>query len=327
MINRVTQQGLQQQTLRNLQSNLSRISQLQQQLSSGKAITKASDDPAGMVDAMRIRGDQRANAQYTRNAADGVGWLSTVDSALQGSTALLTRARNLTVQGANAGALGPAAREALATEIEAISEALREQANSQYLGRSVFAGTSGANEAFGPRPDYEFTGQRTDGTPYPAVHRRVSDNTLVQVDSNGKAVFGTEPWRTVSNPPDPDRPATPTEVDATASAGTSVFALLKQVATDLRDGKEVSGYLTHIDIRMSAMLKEISASGTRYNQVLQAQDLLASDKVTLKGQLSDVEDVDLAETIVAIKTQEVAYQSALSATSRALQPSLLDFLR
>lgn len=67
MIGRVTQQGLKQASLANLQSNLSRMSQLQGQLSSGKRIVKASDDPAGMVDAMRIRGDQRANAQYARN--------------------------------------------------------------------------------------------------------------------------------------------------------------------------------------------------------------------------------------------------------------------
>ncbi|WP_448074026.1 flagellin [Georgenia yuyongxinii] len=45
-------------------------------------MTKASDDPAGMVDAMRIRSDQRANAQHARNAGDGVGWLTTVDTAL-----------------------------------------------------------------------------------------------------------------------------------------------------------------------------------------------------------------------------------------------------
>ncbi|KAE8764075.1 flagellar hook-associated protein FlgL [Georgenia thermotolerans] len=311
MIGRVTQQGLKQATLANLQSNLSRMSQLQEQLSSGKRIMKASDDPAGMVDAMRIRGDQRANAQYVRNAGDGVGWLSTVDKALQGSTALLTRARNLTIQGSNAGALGAAAREALATEIEATAEAIREQANSTYLGRTVFAGTSSAGEAFN-------AGGTFVGDPVSPVARRISDNTTVRVDSNGKTVFGENAWPAGKAPGE----LTPVEAE-----GVSVFALLNQLAADLRAGNSVNGYLDHIDIRMDAMLKEVAAVGTRYNQVLQAQETLADDKVRLKGHLTDVEDVDLAETIVELKAQEIAYQSALSATSRALQPSLLDFLR
>ncbi|GAA1648183.1 flagellar hook-associated protein FlgL [Georgenia ruanii] len=322
MIGRVTQQGLKQASLASLQSNLSRMSQLQEQLSSGKRILKASDDPAGMVDAMRIRSDQRANAQYGRNAADGVGWLSTVDSALQGSTALLTRARNLTVQGANTGALGQAARDALATEIRATAEALREQANAQYLGRSVFAGTSDAGEAFGPGSEYLFRGATPDtGAAYPTVERRISDNTTVRVDSNGKTVFGEGAW------PEYVGGGEMTPADA-AKANVSVFALLERAAQAISDGAtDVADYLGAIDTRINAMLGEVAAVGTRYNQVLAAQETIEGNKVTLKAQLTDVEDVDLAETIVELKAQEVAYQSALSATSRALQPSLLDFLR
>ncbi|WP_127126499.1 flagellar hook-associated protein FlgL [Georgenia sp. SYP-B2076] len=311
MIGRVTQQGLQQASLKNLQSNLSRMSQLQSQLSSGKGITKASDDPAGMVDAMRIRSDQRATAQHARNASDGVGWLSTVDTALQNSTALLRQARDLTVQGANSGALSQSARDALAAEIRATGEAIREQANSKYLGRSVFAGTSNATVAFdgpgaSPGTGYGFNGNS--GT----VNRRISDATTVRVDSNGAAVFGTEQW-----------PAS-----GSAAPDVSVFALLEKIATDLEAGtSNVSTHLNDIDIRMNKMLGEIATSGTRYKQVLEAQDTIEGRALTLKTQLTAVEDVDLAETIVELQMQEVAYQSALSATSRALQPSLLDFLR
>ncbi|MEO2105974.1 MAG: flagellar hook-associated protein 3, partial [Actinomycetota bacterium] len=41
----------------------------------------------------------------------------------------------------------------------------------------------------------------------------------------------------------------------------------------------------------------------------------------------EAEDVDLPETIMELQLQEVAYQAALNATSRVIQPSLLDFLR
>ncbi|MPV38447.1 flagellar hook-associated protein FlgL [Georgenia subflava] len=310
MIGRITQQGMQQATLRHLQSNLSRMSELQQQASSGKAITKPSDDPAGTVDAMRIRGDQRATAQHARNAADAVGWLSTVDTALLSSTSLLRQARDLTVQGASSGSLSQTARDALAAELDATAEALRAQANATYLGRSVFAGTSNAGEAFtmtetvidAGTPDertvpvYTFTGAGTGG-----VERRIADNTTVRVDSDGATVFG--------------------------NGDESVFALLGNIAADLRNGVDVGGRLSEIDTRMDAMLGEVAAMGTRYKQVLEAQEAISAREVTLQSQLTSVEDVDLAETIVQLKMQEVAYQAALSATQRTLQPSLLDFLR
>lgn len=41
----------------------------------------------------------------------------------------------------------------------------------------------------------------------------------------------------------------------------------------------------------------------------------------------DVEDIDLAETIVELKTQEVVYQGALATTARVVQTTLREFLR
>ena len=61
--------------------------------------------------------------------------------------------------------------------------------------------------------------------------------------------------------------------------------------------------------------------------MLQAQDTIAARQITLTNQVSSVEDADLAQTIVDLQIQEVSYQAALGATSRVLQPSLLDFLR
>jgi flagellar hook-associated protein 3 FlgL len=47
----------------------------------------------------------------------------------------------------------------------------------------------------------------------------------------------------------------------------------------------------------------------------------------LTTSLSDVEEVDLAKATIDVSLQQVAYQAALAATAKTLQPSLLDFLR
>ena len=50
-------------------------------------------------------------------------------------------------------------------------------------------------------------------------------------------------------------------------------------------------------------------------------------RVTVTNSLSEVESIDLPKTIMELQMQEVAYKSALGATARVVQPSLLDFLR
>ena len=54
----------------------------------------------------------------------------------------------------------------------------------------------------------------------------------------------------------------------------------------------------------------------------------AEDRMlNLRSSLAEVEDTDLPRTIMELQMQEIAYQAALGATSRAMQPSLLEFLR
>jgi len=149
MIPRVTHLTVQRQTLSNLQGNLTAMADLQAQLSSGKKITVPSDDPAGASDVLRLRGEQRALTQYSRNATDGDSWLTTVDSALQASLTAMRRARDLTIQGGNGG-LGQSSRDALAADIEGVRATIMDQANASYSGRTVFAGTSDAGFAFDP---------------------------------------------------------------------------------------------------------------------------------------------------------------------------------
>ncbi|WP_024286307.1 flagellar hook-associated protein FlgL [Cellulomonas sp. KRMCY2] len=302
MINRVTHQTIQRSTLGNLQLNLNKMSDLQGRMSGGKIITKPSDDPGGTAQAMALRASQRATEQYARNADDGIAWLSTIDSAVAASVSSLHAARDLTVQGANSGAMGQTSRDAIATAIDGIRDALLSTANTSHLGRSVFAGTSNAGKAFTVtvNPDDTRTYAWT-GTPGASVERRLTSDTTVRADADGSAVFGD-------------------------GAG-SVFALLDSIAADLRSGVQVGPRLTEIDTRMTAMLAEIADVGARYGQMELAQSSTQKTLLDLKGQLSAIEDVDLAEIIVEIQTQEVAYQAALGATARVLQPSLLDFLR
>ncbi|MFT0847518.1 flagellar hook-associated protein FlgL [Actinomycetaceae bacterium L2_0104] len=303
MIGRVTQSSIQSGSLHHLQKRMSSQANLHEQLSSGNRVNRPSDDPAGSVDIMRIRSQQRADTQYERNVNNAISWLTTIDDTLTTVSSRLTKARTLVLQGANSGAMSENQRGAIANEIEAIGQALVGLANTSYNGRFVFAGTSAADSAFTVQED-PATGEKTyahTGYPDATVERRVADATSLRIDSDGAHVFGEG-------------------VD-------SVFALMDRIAQDLRDGKDISGYVDQIDAVSSRVLQEAGRVGSRVNQATEAKEAILNRSVTLASQLQAVEEIDTPAALIELSTLETAYQIALASTARVLQPSLLDHLR
>ncbi|NEM91162.1 flagellin [Galbitalea soli] len=294
MLSRLTSQMMMGSSQRNLQLGLLDLNRIQQQGTSQKTISKPSDDPAAMAASLAVRAQQRANDQYTANVNDGSAWLATLDNSLGSVSGLLRRVQSLTVQGSNSGAMDQSARDAIATEIDSIKQELMGEANTTYLGRTVYAGNSDAGVAF--NPDYSFTGSSAQG-----VQRRISATTTVTVDADGSAVFGT--------------------------GSTSAFALLDTISSNLRSGTDVSSQLDAIASRLDAVTNQRSIVGAKYNQLTTAKANLVSESDSLESTRSSVEDVDLSKVVIDLKTQETNYQSALAVTARALQPSLMSFLQ
>jgi flagellar hook-associated protein 3 FlgL len=304
MIGRVTHQTIQRNTLANLQVNLTKMGALQAQMSLGVKIGKASDNPADAASLLSMRATQRALTMQGRNIADAEGWLSTADSAIQGAISVLQRVRDLTVQGNN-GSLGQTAKNAIVVELTGAPEdgsvgglwaSMLGIANTSYVGRSVFAGTSNT-AAFNPDGTYANTATGT-------VQREVADGVAVRVDVNGAAVF------------------------TNGGVGDSVFTTIANIANALATGGTPDpADLDAIDRHLANMATQVAAVGARHNQVLSAKADLALANVNIRERISIVEDVDLAEILVELQLQEVAYQGALGAAAKTLQPTLLDYIR
>ena len=57
------------------------------------------------------------------------------------------------------------------------------------------------------------------------------------------------------------------------------------------------------------------------------EEQVNSDRsLTLSSRLAETENIDLPNTIMRLQMQQVGYEAALSATSKALMPTLLDYL-
>lgn len=292
---RVTHRSLFTTNLSNLQQNLGRIQQTQGRLSSGKALAAPSDDPGGAGAALRQRSELARSTQLARNANDGLGWLETADSSLNDIGNVLQRVRELLVQANSTGTLNQTGAEAIASEIEALRDQLLSLSNTQYLGRPIFGGATDGGQAYDPTTG-AFVG---DTQP---VARAVRPGATVQVNVTGPEVFGP--------------------------AGADVLQHLTDVASHLRtDWTQLPGDLAAVDTHLERVWGARSTVGARYAQLETMRDRTDQDILLLRERLSEIEDIDLPATIVELQLQETAYQAALSATARSVQPSLLDFLR
>jgi flagellar hook-associated protein 3 FlgL len=236
-----------------------------------------------------------ASTQYSRNASDGLGWLSQADTTLASVTTGVQRAYTLAVQGANNGAMGPAALDSLAQEVDGIRSNLLAQANTTYLDRPIFGGVTSGSTAYDTNGTFV-------GTPG-AVNRRIADGVTVRVDVDGTTVFGDGP--------------------------TSVFQELSDLSTALRAGDNtgIATGIAQLRSRIDAITAARTKAGVVNQQVSAAGDAAATAQLHMTDNLSTLEDTDLAKATISLQMQQVAYQASLAATSKTIQPSLLDFLR
>lgn len=130
-------------TYNQLSTNSTNSSKSLQKLSSGLQINKAGDDAAGLAISEKMRGQIRGLDQAAKNAQDGISLIQTAEGALNETTAILQRMRELAVQAGN-DTLAAEDRAAITTEInQLISEIDGISQRTQFNGANLLDGTFG----------------------------------------------------------------------------------------------------------------------------------------------------------------------------------------
>jgi flagellar hook-associated protein 3 FlgL len=268
-----------------------------QQVSSGKRITRLSDDPAAALDALRARRELQRSEAYNRQAADADGWLTTYDTSLQTVADRLIRVRELALQGASAGATGGATSVTLTEEIASIRTELASLANQRYLGKPVFAGTAEPASVYSAA----FTYQGDNGQ----FLRTIASGVTLQVNINGPSAFGAD--------------ASPTQM----------FAVLQDLESKITAGDSagLATAISNLDTARERIDTLRVQVGVKQNTVKSIQDQRANVETDLRAQLSIAEDVDMAQASIDLNAADLAYKATLSAAARLFQTSLVDFLR
>jgi len=290
MTSRITQSTVTTSALRGLQANLGRVQTLQEQLSSGRRIARASDDPAGTAASMILRTAQTADEQYQRNSDQAKGRLTVTDSALTGLSDRVRAVRELMVA-SNNGALNPDGRAALAAQVDAIRSEVIDLYNTTYLERPVFGGSVAGTQAVDPSSGTYV------GNDVP-IEARISADAVIRIDVKG-----------------------------TDAAADVLPAALSAVSASITAGGATAPDFTAIDSAFSTVQRALGDVGARAQRVETTNSLVESHRLDLVSRISENEDVDLPETIMNLQAQQVGYQAALGAAAKVLQTSLLEFLR
>jgi flagellar hook-associated protein 3 FlgL len=292
---RVTNEMMVANSLRRLSTRLGRYERAQSQMATGRRLLAPSDDPAGTGRTLSLRASRRSREQEARNAADARSRLDIADTNLAQAVDRLHRVNDLTVRGASS--LSAQERSAIATEVGQIREELRGIANARHRGVPLFAGYADPGDVVAPDGSYQGDAGR--------IERRIGEGEAVRVNVTAAEAFGLD------------------------APGTNLFTLLDDIVGALGTGDTaaMAAALGRLDAARTQIGRAQAVVGTATNRVESAQRRGKDTLLTLRAELAEVEDVDLAEAALELQTQEVAYQATLQAMARALPPSLVSFLR
>ncbi|MBI4299963.1 MAG: flagellar hook-associated protein FlgL [Chloroflexi bacterium] len=292
---RITDNMMVKSTMDNLNRNLSRLEKLQSQISSGKRVQRPSDDPVAVAKALRLRASLETMDQQIRNIDLSQGWLGKTESSLAGLGDFLGRARELAVQAGN-GTLSPADMKAIAQEVDQLFQQAIQAGNDTYENKYIFAGFKVTTAPFvtsGSPPGYIYRGDQG------KMNREIGVNAAVAVNITGSSVF-------------------PGVLDALGT----LRDRLNAGRADL-----MGASIGELDAASSQVLANRSSVGAIMNRLASAKDRLQEVQLYTKGLLSEIEDLDMAEAITRYMMQDNVYKASLGVSARAIQPSLLDYLR
>ena len=290
---RITQQMLSSNTTSQLQQNLSRYEKANEQVSTGKRINRPSDDPIGVQKSLKLASQLADNEQYERNTDYALSWMETTDQALNSISNALQRANELGLQASN-GTNSPEDQQTIAKEIEQLRAEIQDIANTKFDGK------------------YIFNGQKTDQPMQVAANgdltydnqsmlQRMSSSNAIEMNVTGEVFDGN----------------------------VNLFKALDQLSAALENGDKdgISSTLEQLETGKDQVLNSWTSLGAKQSRVEGMNQRLKEENLSLQTLVSKNDDVDFAEAIMKLKTEESVYQASLAASAKIIQPSLLDFLR
>ncbi|QJX74934.1 flagellar hook-associated protein FlgL [Priestia megaterium] len=292
---RVTQGMLAANSLKQISNSYNKLETLQNQLSTGKKITRPSDDPVVATKGMAYRSNLSEVNQYKRNLTEAQSWFDSSESGLEQVNSILQRTKELVVQGLN-GTNESDDRQAIAREIEQLKLDYMQVGNTQVAGNYIF---NGVNVGTAPISE-NASGMIESNINLDPFSVEVSKGIQLRVNIHPENIFGQGAFDLMNN---------------------------VQTAFEQNDVNSLKDLSTQVDTQLSTLLAERSELGARSNRLELIENRLDSQEITATKMLSNNEDTDIEKVITDLTVQESVHRAALGVGAQIIQPTLLDFLR
>jgi flagellar hook-associated protein 3 FlgL len=310
MAGRVTQSMMSSQLIRNLNRNSQKMNDQQNQLATGRRINRPSDDPVGITYSMRYRSELSVNDQYISNADAARSWLDYSDTMMSQTGDVLQRTRELVTQAAS-GSNPQSALDSISKEVSQLYDQLVSIGNSKFNGKYVFNGEKTDVKPYNPLTQVD----PVTGDPVFAAVQDNTDNHSIQFEIGASVTMGVN--------------LTGQQIFGASTDSDNAFKIFQDITKALKNGDNaaLSNSIGVLSARTDKVQELRSDIGAKTNRLDLAQGRLSDINTNLSNLQSKTEDADMAALMMNIKMSENVYQASLSAGSKVIQPSLVDFLK
>lgn len=303
---RVTQRILVDRVLQNITDQQRDILELQTQLATGLKVNSLSDDPLAARRAVNAQTEIRKNDQYLVNISNTSSALLESETSILTVVDLVQRARDLALQGSNS-TNQQEQRDQIANEVNQLLESLLVEGNHITNGRYIFGGTRTNNAPF-------VETRNVDGEIASVVYEGNDENFQVEI-SEGVRVNANETGADVFT--------------STSASSVDIFQVFIDLRDDLRAGNvgNLETGLSNLGAAEDQLLLSTARVGGLQNRFDEVDANLRNASQQLQRVISDNIDADFAEVTLNLNAQSNAFEAALNAGARVIQPSLLSFIQ
>ena len=308
---RVTNGNMMSSYLKDIQNNLQSMDKLNTQMNTGKQVNKVSDDPLRAVKIMNLNNEIADIEKYNYNADEITGWLDMTDEALDTVGTLTSEIKTLLTS--ISGAYGKDEIKAIQTNVNEKIKQIGEAFNTTYAGKYIFGGSI------------------TDEQPV-KITTDENGNVKLSINNSEKEGINANLIAAVSNGIKVDYNLNINQVtnsgkgDGTNSAINMFEELSAALNTEEVDMDVIGDLSKRLDSYLSDVLNNRSIIGARTNTVQAIKDTNDENVLEMKGVLSNIQDVDVAEKYIELQEAQMVYTASLQVSSKLFKTTILDYI-
>lgn len=323
---RITNASMVRSHLYDTQNNLTNMSKINQQISTGKVINTVSDDPHKAIKIMNINNEIKYTEKYNYNIDESVGWMNTTDGALDNVGNLLGEIKETILKVGN-GTYSQNEMKSLNKDMNEKIKQLADTLNSTHGGKYLFGGSS------------------VDDAPITVIEN--PDGTVkleFSKDKNGQTIPNTDDLKAdISSGINIDYNISVGEILNIKDGNGNTVNLLDEInnlstlMNDIANGDEQTAAKAKetllndtkgkIDTLFDHVVNERTSLGVRVSTAEKIKELNDEDILNIQDVLSKTQDTDVVEKFIELKSAEMIYQASIQVGAKLIQPTILDYIR